>query len=169
MQVWRVHTLNPAVEPREMHDLIVPLQFHGYGTCSETKMKLPLMALLLLIWPFSSGKEYHMTAGNIVPAANGTVKVQKDLDGNSRLDIKVSKLADPARLTPSENKYVVWIRPNDGKPQKQGALSVSNHSNGELQMIATSKDCEVFITAEPSESVSAPPGPEVLRTHISLG
>ncbi len=57
-------------------------------------MKLPLMALLLLIWPFSSGKEYHMTAGNIVPAANGRVKVQKDLDGNSGLDIKVSKLAD---------------------------------------------------------------------------
>ena len=77
-------------------------------------MKLPLMLLLLLIWPFSSGKEYHMTASNIVPAACGTVKVQKDQNGNAKLDIKVSNLADPTRLTPPENKYVVWIRPNDG-------------------------------------------------------
>lgn len=110
-----------------------------------------------------------MTASNIVPAATGTVKVQKDQNGNAKLDIKVSNLADPTRLTPPENKYVVWIRPNDGEPLKQGALSVGNNLNGELQTVTTSKDCDVFITAEPSASVSAPSGPEVLHTHISLG
>jgi hypothetical protein len=131
-------------------------------------MKLPLMVLLLLIWPFSSGKEYHMTASSLVPAASGTVKVQKDQNGNAKLDIKVSNLADPARLTPPEDKYVVWIRPNDGEARKQGALSVDNDLNGELETVTTSKDCEVFITAEQSASVSVPTGPEVLHTHITL-
>jgi hypothetical protein len=132
-------------------------------------MNLPLIVLLLLIWPFSSGKEYHMTASNIVPAASGTVKVQKDQNGNAKLDIKVSNLADPTRLTPPEDKYVVWIRPNDGEARKQGALSVGNDLNGELQTVTVSKDCEVFITAEQSASVSVPTGPEVLHTHITLG
>jgi hypothetical protein len=36
-----------------------------------------LMMSLLAIWPWSSGKEYHMTASNSVPAATGIVKVEK--------------------------------------------------------------------------------------------
>ena len=63
-----------------------------------------LVVSLLAIWPFSSGKVYHMTAASVVPAASGTVHVQKDKDnGNMKLDIKVHNLAHPSTLIPSES------------------------------------------------------------------
>lgn len=128
----------------------------------------PLMILFLAIWPFSSGKDYHLTASNIVPAASGNVKVQKDDNGNEKLDIKVSNLADPTRLVPPEQVYVVWVRPSGGDAVKQGALSVDNSLDGELKVVTTSRNFDVFVTAEPSAGVSMPSGPEVLHTHIAL-
>lgn len=127
------------------------------------------LALLLFIWPFSSGKTYHMVANSNVPAANGTVHVQKGGEnGNTQLDIKVSNLALPPSLTPPENVYIVWVRPNGGAAIKQGAISVNSDLNGELKTVTTAKNCDVFITAEPSPSVSMPTGMEVLHTHITV-
>ena len=79
-------------------------------------MKITIaMVALLAIWPFNSAKEYHMTSGVSVPAATGTVKVQRDKDnGNIKVDIKVDHLARPSSLTPSASTYLVWIRPNGG-------------------------------------------------------
>lgn len=130
---------------------------------------IPLMVLLLAVWPWSSVKEYHMTASNSVPAATGIVKVQKDKDnGNTKLEIKVSNLADPSRLTPPANNYIVWVRPSGGDAVKQGAIHVDKNLNGELKVVTTSKNCDVFITAEQSESASVPSDVEVLHTHITL-
>ena len=82
-----------------------------------------LAVALLAIWPFSSGKVYRMTAASVVPAASGTVHVQKDKDnGNMKLDIEVHSLAKPSALTPSEGAYLVWVRPNGGEAVKQGAM-----------------------------------------------
>ena len=125
---------------------------------------------LLGVWPLHSGKEYHLTASSSVPAAAGTAKVEKDKDnGNTKLDIKVEHLARPSSLTPPANTYIVWIRPNDGAPVKEGAIGVGKDLKGELQVVTVSKDFDLFITAEQSESVTAPSGLEVLRTHVSVG
>ena len=130
---------------------------------------IPLMVLLLATWPWSSAKEYHMTASDSVPAASGVIKVQKDkANGNTKLDIKVSNLADPSRLTPPANAYIVWVRPRGGDPVKQGAISVGKNLNGELKVAVTSKNCDVIITAEQSQNVTVPSGVEVLRTQITL-
>lgn len=70
---------------------------------------------LFAIWPWSSGKEYRMTASGTVPAGTGTVKAKRDkANGNTSLDIKVYHLANPLRLTPPANVYVVWVRPRGG-------------------------------------------------------
>lgn len=132
-------------------------------------MKLTIaMVALLAIWPFNSAKEYHMTSDVSVPAATGTVKVQKDKDnGNTKLDIKVDHLARPSSLTPSANDYIVWIRPSGGEALKQGAIGVDKNLSGELKMETVSKDFEVLITAEQSDSVTFPSSVEVLRAHVS--
>lgn len=119
------------------------------------------------MWPWHGGKEYHMTAASTVPAANGTVQVQKDKDnGNTKLDVKVKNLANPANLTPSENMYVVWVRPSDGEPQKEGVLRVDNNLGAELNATTTAKNFDVFITGEQSESVTAPSGLQLLHVHV---
>ncbi|MGB6483802.1 MAG: anti-sigma factor [Candidatus Acidiferrales bacterium] len=109
-----------------------------------------------------------MTADNSVPAASGVVDVQTDKsNGNMKLDIKVANLAQPSNLTPTENVYVVWIRPSGENAHKQGTLGVDGDLKGELKVITTSKNFDVFITAEQSGSVTEPSGVEVLQTHVS--
>ena len=129
---------------------------------------LLLTVSLLSTWPLSSGKQYHMTAANGVPGAAGIVRVQKDKNnGNTKLNIKVEHLANPASLTPSENVYIVWVQPGGEAPMKQGAIGVDKNLRGELNVVTTSKDFDVFVTAEQSGSVSTPSGLTVLQAHVS--
>ena len=133
-------------------------------------MKLTIaMLALLALWPFGSSKEFRMTSGAGVPAAMGMVKAEKAKDnGNIKLDIKVDHLATPASLTPSASSYLVWIRPNGGEAFKQGAIGVDKNLSGELKLETVSKDFDVFITAEQSNSVTSPSSVEVLSTHVSM-
>lgn len=128
-----------------------------------------LIAALLAIWPFGSGKEYRMTPSGQVPAASGTVKVTRDKDnGNTDFEIKVEHLAKPASLTPPAGAYIVWVRPRGGDAVKQAALGVNDDLKGHLKASTVLKDFDLFVTAEQSETVASPTGPEVLRTHIAL-
>jgi hypothetical protein len=132
-------------------------------------MKIAIaMVALLAAWPFNSAREFQMTADAGVPAATGIVKVQRAKDnGNMKLDIRVDHLARPASLTPSANNYLVWIRPNGGDAFKQGAIGVDKNLRGELRLETVSKDFDVFITAEQSDSVTVPSSVEVLSAHVS--
>lgn len=127
-----------------------------------------VVVCLLSIWPMSGGKKYHMTADASVPAASGVVDVQTDKNnGNMKLDVKVDNLAQPANLTPPENTYVVWIRPSGEDAHKQGTLGVDKNLKGELKVITTSKNFDVFITAEQSGSVTVPSDLKILQAHVS--
>lgn len=128
-----------------------------------------MVLLLALIWPFGSGKKYEMQANKSVPAASGTVTVSRDKDNqNTKLDIKVNNLAAPSSLTPSDSVYIVWIEPNGYPAQKEGAIGVGNDLSGELNVVTTAKNFDVFITGEPGASVTQPSGPKVLKAHINL-
>ncbi len=127
------------------------------------------MLALLAVWPLTATKEFQMTAATSVPAATGTVKAQQAKDnGNIKLDIKVDHLARPSSLTPSANSYLVWIRPNGGEAFKQGAIGVDKNLSGELKLETVSKDFDVLITAEQSDSVTSPSSVEVLSAHVSM-
>lgn len=132
-------------------------------------MKITIaMLALLAVWPFNSAKVYQMKSDVSVPGATGIVKVQQDKDnGNVKVDIKVNHLARPSSLTPSASIYLVWIRPNGGEALKQGAIGVDKNLSGELKMETSSKDFDVWITAEQSEGATSPSNVEVLRTHVS--
>lgn len=124
---------------------------------------------LFAIWPFSSGKDYHMTADNSVPAASGSVHAQRDKDnGNTKLDVKVNHLARPSNLNPPATTYILWVRPKDGDAVKEGSLGVDNDLKGELHVVTVSKDFDVFITPEQSATVTTPSSMEVLRAHVNI-
>jgi hypothetical protein len=130
---------------------------------------ISVLILFLFVWPFSGSKSYQMIAARSVPAASGQVSVHRGgANHNTELDIKVSNLARPASLPSPGNVYIVWLRPNDQAPANQGALRVNKNLDGELKAATTSKDCDVFITAEQSATATAPTGTEVLHAHITL-
>jgi len=128
-----------------------------------------LIATLLAIWPFGSGKEFRMTAGSGVPAATGTVKVTREKDnGNTAFKIKVEHLAKPANLSPPASTYLVWVTPRNGMPTKVGAIGVDSDLKGEFSSVTVSKDFDLFITAEESEFTTTPSGPQVLQVHVDV-
>jgi hypothetical protein len=129
---------------------------------------LLVMVSLLALWPWASSKEYPMRASSSVPAAAGIVKVQRDKDNNTKLDIRVWHLANPSRLTPPANAYIVWVRPREGAAVKQGAIRVDKDQKGEVKLVTVAKDFEVFITAEQSESADIPSDFQVLRADVAI-
>lgn len=109
-----------------------------------------------------------MTNDPSVPGATGTVTVQKDKEnGNMKIDVKVDHLANPASLTPPSSTYLVWVRANGGDATKQGEIRVDKNLSGELKVVTTSKDFDIFITPEQSETVTAPSALQVLHAHVS--
>ena len=130
---------------------------------------ISVLALFLFVWPFSSSKTYHMTASSSIPAASGVVTVKKGgQNHNTELDVKVANLARPANLSEAANVYILWVRPNGGAAANEGAIRVNHNLDGELKASTTSKNCDVFITAEQSPTVTSPEGQELLRTNITL-
>jgi hypothetical protein len=130
---------------------------------------LLVMVSLLAIWPWAGSKEYPMRASSSNPAAAGIVRVQKDKNNdNTKLDINVWHLANPSRLTPTENVYIVWFRTRDGAAVKQGAIGLDKNQKGEVRLVTVAKDFEVLITAEQSESADMPSDFEVLRADVTI-
>ncbi|HET9100692.1 MAG TPA: hypothetical protein VFN62_09900 [Acidobacteriaceae bacterium] len=129
---------------------------------------ISVLVLFLFVWPFSSGKTFHMVASSAVPAASGTVTVKKGSPNrNTDLDIKVSNLAPPSKLSPAANVYILWVRPIGGAAANEGAIRTNQNLDGELNTATTSKNVDVFITAEQSATVTSPEGQEVLKAHIT--
>jgi len=131
------------------------------------KLTITMIAFLGLL-PFSSGKHYPMTNDPSVPGASGTVTVQKDKEnGNLKVEVKVEHLANPASLTPPANTYLVWVHANGSDAVKEGAIRVDKNLSGDLKVVTTSKEFDIFITPEQSESAATPGNLQVLRAHVS--
>jgi hypothetical protein len=127
---------------------------------------VPLAAILLLT---ACTRKMNFSHSDIVPAAQGTVKVKKDKNGNYALNIRLMHLAQPQQLRPPGNVYVVWMETPENRNQNLGQLkSSSNFLNralsASLQTVTTFEPRRIFITAEDNASISYPRGREVLST-----
>lgn len=113
-----------------------------------------------------AAKKFPMTAASIVPAARGEVQIDKDKNGNIRVNMKVEHLANPENLTPAAVVYVVWLQDKGGNPENQGQLKVDKKLTASFKTVTPSKSFDLFVTAERDSGAKAPSGPEVLRTAI---
>jgi hypothetical protein len=128
---------------------------------------LPLaIAAIFFVTFIAEAKKIPMTAASIVPSAMGEIESSKDHNGNTKVDIKVDHLANPANLTPPANTYVVWFQERGGEPQNKGVLTVNKDLKGEFSTVTPSKVFDVFVTGEATPNVPAPSGPEVLRATV---
>jgi hypothetical protein len=124
------------------------------------------LALALFCTLAEAAKKFPMTASSIVPGARGQVEIDKDKNGNTRLNMNVEHLADPQNLTPPATVYVVWLQERGGNPQNQGQLKVDKNLKARFQTVTPSKNFDLFVTGERDNYAKAPSGPEVLRAAI---
>lgn len=132
-----------------------------------------IMLMLALTLALSACNTSKMAFQNstIVPAARGNVHVKKDRNQNYTIDVSVQNLAEPQRLTPARDLYLVWMESDRRTTKKLGQINTSSGTfskalKASLTATAIDKPYRVFITAENNADVSYPTGTVVLTTSL---
>lgn len=125
-----------------------------------------LLAFLFLTTLALAAKKFPMTAATIVPGARGVVDIDKDKNGNTRVNMDVQFLAKPESLTPPASVYIVWLQEKDGSPDNQGQLRVDKKLKANFKTVTPAKSFDLFVTAERDSAIKSPTGAEVLRAAI---
>lgn len=117
----------------------------------------------------SCGSKMLFTNSSIVPGADGSVKVKKDKNNNYSIDLTVTHLADPKRLDPPKETYIVWMQTGETGTKNIGQLKTSSSLlsktlKSSLRTVATAKPTGFFITAEDKADIQYPAGQVVLKT-----
>lgn len=133
--------------------------------------KSTLLSLILIVFLAGCAKKISFLNSSVVPAAEGTFVIESDDNNNFKIDLTVKRLAEPSRLTPPKNVYVVWIETNQSGTQNIGQLTTSTKGlskmlTSSLSTVSSHRPLRVFITAEddakgnyPSRTVVLDSGP----------
>ena len=111
---------------------------------------------------------WTMQSADNVPAAEGKVQVATDEKGNRDLKVEVKHIAPADSVFSGTNKYVVWIKPNDGPAQNIGVLSPDKDLNAKLETTTPFTAFEVMVTAESSAQPTHPSGNEVMTANVHV-
>lgn len=128
------------------------------------------LALLLILSVISScTKRMRFQKSDEVPAAEGSVKVKKDKNNNYKIDLRIVRLAEPERLDPPRNTYVVWMETEDNGTIKVGGLTTSSGIfsktlKSSLQTVTPYRPERFFITGEKNTEVEYPGSRTILKT-----
>jgi hypothetical protein len=107
-----------------------------------------------------------LQAGTQVPAAEGQVKLTEGPSGNTKIRLEVEHLADAANVAPGASTYVVWIQSAEGSTRNVGTLLVGDDRRGRLDTTTPHRQFQLFITAEPTATATAPSGQQVMFASI---
>ncbi len=127
-----------------------------------------LAAMILFIFN-SCSKKISFQTSTVVPAAKGTVKVKKDDNNNYRISVAISNLAEPNRLQPSKNAYVVWMDTDNNRIKNIGQIKsstgfLSKRLKASFETVSSFKPVKIFITAEDDAAIQYPGMQVVLST-----
>ncbi len=117
----------------------------------------------------SCAKKINFSTSPVVPAAEGSVKVKKDKNSNYNIDLNVVRLADPKRLSPPREMYVVWMETDQSGLKNIGQLKTSSGlfsktMKSSLKTVSSYQPTKFFITAEDDANIQYPGGQTVLDT-----
>lgn len=139
------------------------------------KAKIKLIAknilfMTLSVFLFTScAQKVTFLNSTVVPAAEGKVIIKPDNNKNYNIDLSVSQLADPARLTPPKAVYVVWMETSESGVQNIGQLKTTKKGfsrmlTSSLKTVTPHKPTGFFITAEDDATGNYPGMTVVLKT-----
>ena len=131
-------------------------------TYSRTKNLFVMILTIISIVSFTScATKTKFLTSSVVPGAEGTVKVKKDNNKNYHIGINISNLAEPSRLQPARNIYIVWMEGENNETKNIGQIKsshsmISKHLKGAFVTVSSVKPRKVFITAENDASLQYP-------------
>lgn len=133
---------------------------------NKTILLLGFTLISILICSCAIKKNFLLSS--VVPAARGTVKVDRDRNKNYVIDVKVRDLAEAERLAGKNSTYVVWMdTENDTRnlgQMKSSRGTLSKALKASLKTNTPFKPKRVFITAEENPDVQYPVSQVVLST-----
>lgn len=128
------------------------------------------MLFAIVVLQSCGATQYNFLTSTVVPAAEGSVKVKKDKNNNYNIDLHVKRLADPKRLSPAKELYIVWMETEQNGRKNIGQLKTSSGMfsstlTSSLKTVASFKPAGFFITAEDNANIQYPGGQTVLSTE----
>ncbi|MHB1922341.1 MAG: hypothetical protein ACYCOO_08905 [Chitinophagaceae bacterium] len=130
------------------------------------------LGILASVFIFSLGscaRKITFLASSVVPGAKGTVTVKKDNNKNYDISIHLFNLADPSKLQPPKQSYVVWMETDQNLTKNLGQINsstslLSKEMKGSFETVTPLKPRKIFITAEDDAKIQYPGTQVVLST-----
>lgn len=134
---------------------------------------LLMVAAVMIFFVSSCATTNHFEASSILPAAEGVVKVKKDNNNNYRITINLVNMADPGRLNPPRETYVIWMEGDDNQTKNIGQIKssssiLSKSLKGSFETVTSVKPRKIFITAENNASVQYPDNTNIVLSTNNL-
>ncbi len=132
-------------------------------------ISLTIAAAMMLFIFSSCAKKISFQTSTVAPAAQGTVKVNKDDNNNYKVKISITNLAEPKRLQPAKNMYVVWMETASDGTKNIGQINsstgfLSSKLKASFEAVSSFKPTKIFITAEDDAAIQYPGMQVVLST-----
>lgn len=131
--------------------------------------KIISLTLLAMFVTSSCSKKITFLNSSVVPAARGTVKVKKDDNKNHTVEVSLTNLAEPERLTPSKKMYIVWMETDQGMIKNIGQIKTESGTfsktlKADFKAVSSFTPVKVFITAENDANTETPAWETILTT-----
>jgi hypothetical protein len=140
-------------------------------TIQVKKISFAVAALMMIFIFISCTKKAIFLSSAVVPAAKGTLKVKTDKNNNYVINIQIMNLAEPDRLQPPRNAYVVWMVTTENYTKNIGQINsstsfLSKQLKASFETISSFNPSKIFITAEDDANIQNPVGLTVLSTDF---
>lgn len=135
----------------------------------KRSLPIAMMVLFTMLVVQSCSRKIAFAKSSVVPSAEGSIKVKKDNNNNYKIDLSIVRLAEPQRLTPPKEKYVVWMDTQSNGTKNIGQLKTSSGMfsstlKSSLSTVTPYKPVRIFITAEDNADIQYTSGQRVLET-----
>lgn len=111
-------------------------------------MRSCTLCIAILLGSTACAQKMRFNPSTAVPAADAWAKVTRDTNNNARIRIDVRHLANPQRLDPPREVYVVWAETPDARTLNLGRLAVDKNRRGTLESTTSLREFRLLISAE---------------------
>ncbi len=130
----------------------------------KTIKLISLGMILFLIMSCNTAVKFPVS--DVVPSAQISATQKKDKNKNYDIKVTARHLANPNRLNPPKNYYVVWIVTENNGIKNIGQLLQKGSKKVELNTTTPFTVKEIFITAEDRGDITYPGGTEITRIKM---